>query len=115
MATQYHLSSESLLALPYISILVGIDDLTPTKAAFVVCDAPTTSLQFVHGNGTFVVAQQVRFDEGFLNNNRDYFHEVMNRSILYIQMINEVREFRKGVQREYLQFTRLVLSDSETY
>ncbi|QSZ29419.1 hypothetical protein DSL72_003933 [Monilinia vaccinii-corymbosi] len=48
------LTATALLAIPFISILVGVSSIHPTKAIYAVYSPNTASLQYVHGDGTFI-------------------------------------------------------------
>ncbi|KAF4629348.1 hypothetical protein G7Y89_g8804 [Cudoniella acicularis] len=82
------LRNEAILALPFISSLVGVDELCPTKAVYALYDSSAASLRFVHGNGTFVTPEQICFLKLFqgdpLNRaQRDYYLELRDRSIMH--------------------------------
>ena len=85
------LSTSALLALPYISLWVGIDACTPTKAVYALYDPEIACLRFVHGDGTFVSPERVCFKSTFkdrvpnLNRNqRLYFMELITRSAKFL-------------------------------
>jgi hypothetical protein len=83
----------ALLALPFISVFVGIDDLHPTKAVYALYDASTSSLRFTHGDGTLLPPEQVCFRKTFQSGGRQigtsqrvYFMELLRRSTKYYQL-----------------------------
>jgi hypothetical protein len=84
--TPHAISQEALLALPYISLIVGIDELVPTKAVYALYDPDTPGLRFVRGDGTFIPQQQICFHKAFKNSTaqcttgRDYYVELVRRS-----------------------------------
>jgi hypothetical protein len=102
-----HLSPIAFHALPYVSLLIGIDAIESTKAVYALYDPTIASLRFVHGDGTFITAERVcfrnSFKDGITNlNQRQGLHllELMSRSVDYYRLINEDGGFRARVKRE---------------
>jgi hypothetical protein len=102
------LTPSALRAIPYISLIVGIDAITPTKAVYAIYDPHIASLRFVHGDGTFVNAERVSFRNTFKdrtpNLNRSqrlHFIELMSRSVQYYHDIREDECFRAKAAREF--------------
>lgn len=98
----------ALFALPYISLIIGIDALTPTKAVYAIYDPNIAGLRFVRGDGTFVNAEQVcyrnTFKDGIPNLNRSqrvHFMELMTRSVQYYHNMNEDAGFRASAARKF--------------
>jgi hypothetical protein len=114
-----HLSPTALHALPYVSLLIGIDAIESTKAVYALYDPTIASLRFVHGDGTFINAERVCFRNSFKDgipnwNQRQRLHlfELMSRSVDYYRLINEDGGFRARVKKEFP--THSSVSDSMT-
>lgn len=102
------LTSTGLQALPYISLLVGVDELIPTKAVYALYDGSIACLRFVHGDGLFIGAERVcfrnTFKDGVPNLNRNqrlHFIELMNKSMKYYHLITQDGEFKATVARQF--------------
>ncbi|KAF7888369.1 uncharacterized protein EAF02_002910 [Botrytis sinoallii] len=82
------------LAMPFISILIGVSSRHPTKPIYAIYSPNIASLQYVHGDGTLVeplsICPLLTFNNGdkLCSRQRLNIIECMNRSARYYQMIH---------------------------
>lgn len=83
------------MALPFIGMLVGVDELVPTKAIYAVYDASNCGIAYVRGDGTFAVARQICFTRHFKDpsvplhqSQCSYLPELMARSAMHYRRTN---------------------------
>ncbi|KAH7409068.1 hypothetical protein BKA64DRAFT_742228 [Cadophora sp. MPI-SDFR-AT-0126] len=93
------LSDKALMALPFIGMFVGVDELVPTKAIYAVYDPSNCGITYLHVDGTFAVARHICFTKQFKDpsiplhrSQRAYLPELMARSALHYRQINR-RDF----------------------
>ncbi|KAH7336544.1 hypothetical protein BKA65DRAFT_366253, partial [Rhexocercosporidium sp. MPI-PUGE-AT-0058] len=89
------LSEPALMALPFIGMFVGVDELVPTKAIYAVYDTSNCGITYVHGDGTFANARQTCFTRQFKNSSiplhrsqRAHLLELMARSAMHYHRTN---------------------------
>jgi len=85
-----HLNDKALMALPFIAMIVGVDELTPTKAIYAIYDPSNAGLAYVRGDGTFAASEQICFRRDFKNSSmplnlsqRMHLEELMGRSAIH--------------------------------
>ncbi|KAF7953664.1 uncharacterized protein EAE97_001063 [Botrytis byssoidea] len=88
------ITPSALLAMPFISILIGVPSRHPTKPIYAIYSSNIASLQYVHGDGTLVeplyICPLLSFNDGdkLCSRQRLNIIECMNRSARYYQMIH---------------------------
>lgn len=94
------LSDKALMALPFIGMFVGVDELVPTKAIYAIYDPSNCGIAYVRGDGTFAVARQICFTRQFKDTSsalhgsqRTHLPELMARSALHCGQINSKNYF----------------------
>lgn len=91
------ISQDVLFALPYIGLLVGIDELTPSNAVYGIYDSSHHGLRFVRGDGIFIPQHQVCFLKLFNDGSsqhssqRAYFRELVRRSAIHCYSTKNAR------------------------
>lgn len=83
------------MALPFIGMFVGADELVPTKAIYAIYDPSNCGIAYIRGDGTFAVARQICFTRQFKDassplhrSQRTHLPELMTRSALHYGQIN---------------------------
>lgn len=92
------LNHHALMALPFIGLRVGIDEMTPTKAVYAIYDGELNSLRFVHGDGSIVIPDQVcflkEFKSGTSNNSQLlYSSELKKRSAEHFKQLTSNEDY----------------------
>ncbi|TGO16329.1 hypothetical protein BTUL_0029g00180 [Botrytis tulipae] len=88
------ITPSALLAMPFISILIGVSSRHPTKPIYAIYSPNIASLQYVNGDGTLVeplyICPLLSFNNGdkLCSRQRLNIIECMNRSARYYQMIH---------------------------
>ncbi|TGO48946.1 hypothetical protein BCON_0225g00230 [Botryotinia convoluta] len=88
------ITPSALLAMPFISILIGVSSRHPIKPVYAIYSPNIASLQYVHGDGTLVeplyICPLLTFNNGdkLCSRQRLNIIECMNRSARYYQMIH---------------------------
>ncbi|KAF7856907.1 hypothetical protein EAF04_009668 [Stromatinia cepivora] len=96
----------ALLATPFISILIGVSSLYPTKPIYAIYSPGTASLQYIHGDGTLIDALSIcpllTFNNGdtICSRQRLNMIECMNRSARYYQMVHSPSWNEDGVHEK---------------
>jgi hypothetical protein len=92
------------MALPFIGLLVGVNEFVPTKAVYAIHDPSVSSIRFVHGDGTFAIPENVCFLQSFRGGNPEMGHrqrihavELMHASAKYYQFSNLAGPYRMAV------------------
>ncbi|KAI9648467.1 hypothetical protein NHQ30_003101 [Ciborinia camelliae] len=105
-ATPTRIAHTALLALPFISILIGVSSLHPTKPIYAIYSPNTASLQYVHGDGTPIdplsICPLLTFNNGDTICSRQRLHmdECMKRSARYYEMLHRPSWNEDGVHKK---------------
>lgn len=80
------------MTLPFIGLFVGVDEIVPTKAIYVLYDPVNAGLAYVCGDGTFAIPRQIFFTRLFkglsmllYKSQRVHLIELMGRSGLKVR------------------------------
>ncbi|KAL5317797.1 hypothetical protein ACEPPN_014897 [Leptodophora sp. 'Broadleaf-Isolate-01'] len=102
------LSEQALMALPFIGMFVGVDELVPTKAVYAVYDSNNCGITYVHGDGTFAVARQVCFTKQFKDpsiplhrSQHTYLPELMARSAMHYHRTNSRDKYPANILAKF--------------
>ncbi|KAM0163376.1 hypothetical protein ACHAPG_001300 [Botrytis cinerea] len=93
-AISNRITPSALLAMPFISILIGVSSRHPTKPIYAIYSPNNASLQYVHGDGTLIeplyICPLLTFNTGekLCSRQRLNIIECMNRSARYYQMMH---------------------------
>ncbi|KAK0109569.1 hypothetical protein ONS95_002255 [Cadophora gregata] len=94
------LCERALMALPFVGMFVGVDELVPIKAIYAIYDPSNCGIAYVRGDGTFAVASRICFTKQFkdsciplFRSQRTYLPELMARSALYYRQVNSKEVF----------------------
>ncbi|KAG4431819.1 hypothetical protein IFR05_012701 [Cadophora sp. M221] len=89
------LSEQALMALPFIGMFVGVDELVPTRSIYAVYDSSNCGITYVRGDGSFAVTRQICFTKQFKDpsiplhrSQRTYLPELMARSAMHYHLTN---------------------------
>ncbi|KAK6613216.1 hypothetical protein H4I95_01560 [Botrytis cinerea] len=93
-AISNRITPSALLAMPFISILIGVSSRHPTKPIYAIYSPNNASLQYVQGDGTLIeplyICPLLTFNTGekLCSRQRLNIIECMNRSARYYQMMH---------------------------
>ncbi|KAB8304554.1 hypothetical protein EYC80_003937 [Monilinia laxa] len=96
----------ALLTIPFISILIGVSALHPTKPVYAIYSPSTSSLEFVHGDGTLIsplsVCPLLSFNNGnaLCSRQRLNMYECISRSSNYYGILNNPPRNEDGIQEQ---------------
>lgn len=113
------ISDQVLLALPFIGLWVGVDEFVPTKLVYELYDSSLASSRFVHGDGTFVIPENICFLEprrgGIPELGLRRVIELIHRSVMYYQFRHSAGPYEMAVYQGQFITTNAVKSTLTYY